>query len=370
MDTRIDRIKEQMLKDGYDALVPMSLENVFYSTAAYIRTQRYLRERLEIAVLSDKGEDVFIICGLEESGVKRETWIKDIRPYIEFTESPIRFLVDVLREKGLESGRIGIEKQFLGASDYEALTAALPQTDFLECRGVFDRVRMIKEPKEIEILTDAAIKTEKALNAALLVSSDKDTELELSNRVTINLLQHAMDELAFMFLGTGTRSALVHPIPSREVPLKSGDLIRIDFGGIFSGYYSDLARTIAVGKPPQEKIDSYRKLALTHQSVLEKLQPGMRFSEIYEASEKAFADQGLPFKMPHAGHGLGLECHEYPMINPINEEKLQENMTFNIELAFIHHDTGYQIENMIHMTSSGPKIITGRDLGLNIPTIH
>ena len=80
---RNERIKKLMRKKDMDAVVALSLENVFYATGAYIMTQRALRDRLEIAVFPKKGEPVFIVCKIEERLAKEETWIEDMRTYIE-----------------------------------------------------------------------------------------------------------------------------------------------------------------------------------------------------------------------------------------------------------------------------------------------
>lgn len=99
---RSKRLKEVMIQKGMDVLVAISPENVLYSTGAYIITQRSLRDRLEISIIPQDGEAAFVVCGIEESLAREESWIEDLRPYVEFKESPIKFLADVLIEKGLD----------------------------------------------------------------------------------------------------------------------------------------------------------------------------------------------------------------------------------------------------------------------------
>jgi Xaa-Pro dipeptidase len=370
MKSRSERLKERLAVEGLAALVSLSPENVYYSTGAFIKTQRYLRDRLAIAVFSDSRDDSFIVCSLEEDGVREQSWINDIRTYTEFQESPVALLVDALKERGLERSRIGIEMHYLTARYYQPLVAALPGASFVECQHVFDRTRMIKEPKEIEILVDAARKTEKAASAAFMVARAGDSEFALSNEMVVNLMKMGMNELSFMFLGTGRRSALLHPIPSPEVRLAPGDLIRVDFGGLFSGYFSDLARMAVVEKPAPVHASVYQKLARVQGEVVTKLKLGMTFADIYNNCGKAFEQMGLPFKMPHAGHGLGLECHEYPMISPVSHEVLQTDMIFNVEFVLFLEDWIYQVENMVHMTQDGPRVVTGLESGDRMQVVY
>ncbi|MDD5014918.1 MAG: Xaa-Pro peptidase family protein [Atribacterota bacterium] len=366
---RNERIKKLMREKDMDAVVALSLENVFYTTGAYIMTQRAIRDRLEIAVLPKKGEAVFIACKIEEKLAKEETWIEDMRTYIEFKESPIQFLVSVLKEMGLEKGRIGIEQHYLTAYYHAELTNAMPDAEFIECQDVFDEIQMIKEPGEIEILAKAAKGTRKAADAAFLSAKVGDTEKELANQMIINLLNQGVDELSFMVLGTGKRSIYTHPTPG-DTPLCSGDILRVDFGGLFSGYFSDLARTAVVGNPSPLQADVYKKLATIQKEVIYSLQVGVRFCDVYNKCKELYKEKDLPFNMPHIGHGLGVGLHEHPIINPLNEKKVQENMVINVEPLVVYGDGAYHIEDLILTTKNGPKILTESSMSDEIPIIN
>ena len=226
---RSKKLKNMMLKENLDALIAVSPENVFYSTGANIKTQRYLRDRLAISLISENKNDSLIICSVEENVVIKQTWIKDIRTYIEFKESPIKLLVDLLIERGLEKGKIGIEYHYLTSCYYKQLLELLPYANFVECSDVFNKVRMLKEPDEIKQLVKIAKIAEKSINAAFLMSKPGNSELQLSNQIIFNELNQCIEEIPFMFLGAGKKSGLTHPIPSDDVIMNTGDLIRFDF---------------------------------------------------------------------------------------------------------------------------------------------
>jgi len=366
---RNERIKKLMKEKEMDVVIALSLENVFYSTGAYIMTQRALKDRLEIAILPQKGEPVFVICKIEERLAKEETWIEDMRTYIEFKESPIQFMVTALQEMGLEKGCIGIEQHYLSTHYYLELKNAMPNAEFIECQNIFDEIQMIKEPGEIEILAKAAKGTRKAADAAFISAKVGDTEKELANQMIINLLNQGVDELSFMVLGTGKRSMYAHPTPG-DTPLCTGDILRVDFGGLFSGYFSDLARTAVVGKPSSVQADVYKKLATIQKEVIYSLQVGVRFCDVFNKCKELYKEKDLPFNMPHIGHGLGVGLHEHPIINPLNEEKVQENMVINVEPLVVYGDGAYHIEDLILTTKSGPKILTESAMSDEIPIIN
>ena len=112
-DNRLDRMKALMEEQQLDALVAITPENVLYTTGSYIATQKHIRDRLAISVFTQERAPVFIVCGIEESLAKEESWIEDVRTYIEFQASPIDLLVDVLKEWHLENGMVGMELNYL-----------------------------------------------------------------------------------------------------------------------------------------------------------------------------------------------------------------------------------------------------------------
>jgi Xaa-Pro aminopeptidase len=364
---REERIKELMIENDMDVLVAISPENVLHSTGAYIITQRSLRDRLEISIIPREGDAAFVVCGIEESLARDESWIEDIRPYVEFKDSPIGFLTDVLTEKGLDKKNVGIELHYLSSTFYKELVGYLPNTKFYECRDIFDKVRMIKEPQEIELLANAAKASRKAVEAAFLTAKPGDTERHLSTEIMTNLMKQGLD-WSFMVLGTGERTLLTHPTPA-YMPMKPGDIIRVDFGGILSGYQSDLARTAVIGKPSPVQADTFKKLANIQREVIESMKIGVRFCDVYNKCKMLFEKNNLPFTMPHIGHGLGVDLHEHPIINPLNEEEIQENMIINVEPLVIYGGYAYHIEDLIQITPNGPVILTESEMSDEIPII-
>ena len=146
------RLQSAMDAAGLDAVVAVSLENVFYTTGAFIITQRLLPERLAFNVIPRDGDPTVIVCKIEESLVARESPIKDVRSYIEFADNPADILADALLEKGLGGRNIGIEKRYLSAETFERLADRMPGSEFAACDRLFEKLRAIKTPAEIRIL--------------------------------------------------------------------------------------------------------------------------------------------------------------------------------------------------------------------------
>jgi methionyl aminopeptidase len=114
-------------------------------------------------------------------------------------------------------------------------------------------------------------------------------------------------------LCTSVNDVIVHGIPN-EVALAEGDIVGIDCGVLYKGYYGDAARTFAVG----EISDEAERLMRTTWESLEKavatIQPGRFLSDIGHAVEVHVAKQGFAVVREFVGHGIGTKLHEEPQV--------------------------------------------------------
>lgn len=366
----LERLRKGMRKRNLDAVVALSQENVYYTSGALIQTQKDIRDRLAFTVLPLDGDPAMTVCNIEESFTREWTWIKDIRAYIEFRESPIAFLVSVLKERGLSGKRVGLEKNYLPASFYEDLVGQMPATSFINCEEVLVELRMIKSKEETDLMERTTRATVKAIEKAFSESHAGDTERQVLNRIAINLIHAGATSLPFLIIATGKKGAQAHPIAD-ETRLLEGETLRVDCGGRFKGYYSDVARTVAIGAPADHQRQYYAALQRIQKKVIDHMTVGTKCSALYHLCVEEFKKEGMPFHMPHIGHGMGLVIHEYPMISPICEAVLEEGMIINIEPLFIDPERkfGYHIEDLVEITKEGPRVLTGTRFCPDIPSI-
>ena len=128
---------------------------------------------------------------------------------------------------------------------------------------------------------------------------------------------------------------VVHGIPSKKVVLKVGDLVSIDFGVKFKGYYGDSAVTIPVGKIKQKHQDL---LQVTNDSLykgIAQVRAGNRINDISKAVQEHVEKHGFSVVRQFVGHGIGSQLHEAPEIPNYNRTertpKLLPGMVLAIE---------------------------------------
>ena len=97
-----------------------------------------------------------LVCNIEEIQACADSWIEDVRTYVEFATSPVALLAEVLTERGFARSTIGIELGYLSTRYYRELEVLLPAAQIVDCGPLLDEVRMVKTPAEVERLRDAA----------------------------------------------------------------------------------------------------------------------------------------------------------------------------------------------------------------------
>ena len=360
-DFRRRRIERALETSPFDVVVAISYENVYYLSSASIMTQRFIPDRLAMVVWQPGEEPALLLCTIEASLAQAHSWIQDQRGYVEFKTSPIELLADTLREKGLDRARIGFEKRALSAHYYDELLAQLPGAAFESCDLLFKQIRMVKSEQEIERLVYGAQVTDAAIRTAWTESGLGDSEKAIANRMQFHLLEGGADSLAFLVMGAGDSAAMAHPTP-RPRPIEKGDIVRVDFGGYFDGYYSDLARTGIVGSNGGRAADIYMRLWEVHNEVIDAARPGVPAGSLYDKCKRAFQRTGLEFQMPHVGHGLGIGLHEHPILKPGNETALEAGMVLAIEPMHYEPDgTRFHVEDLVIVRDDGPQIVSRGD---------
>ena len=135
-------------------------------------------------------------------------------------------------------------------------------------------------------------------------------------------------------LCTSINEVIVHGIPD-ETALREGDIVGIDCGVVFKGYYGDAARTYAVGKisPAAERLIRVTKRALD--LAVEEVRPNKRLSDIGHAVQAYVESEGFSVVRDFVGHGIGTSLHEDPQVpnygEPGRGPKLKPGLVLAIE---------------------------------------
>jgi Xaa-Pro aminopeptidase len=364
-----ERVKAVMTAHDMDVLVACRPENFSYiSGITRALEHSFVREHTTYALLFGDAHAALIVPFFEMETVEEETWVEDIAPFRQFADSPIDDNSDKSRggapedelarkvsALGAQRGRIGFDERYTPVVVFEQLKKALPEASFVPATHVFEEIRQVKTPAEIERLTHSAKITERAYEAMWSTLEEGVSERRLAQAAHEVFFREGSPPLSFMNCGAGVRSSIEHLPPSDHTALR-GDLIRFDMGVRWRGYHSDIGRTFACGAPSQEQAKIYATIFDAYQNVIQAMEPGATGREVYDVYRRGMGDYYTMFPLEWVAHGVGLEIHEPPYLGPMMDRPLEPGMFFAVEIVLdFPGREGYHVEDPILITETGPK---------------
>jgi Xaa-Pro dipeptidase len=366
---RQERARKLMSENALDAIVLMAGTSLQYFSGI----RWWGGERTFALVLPAKG-GAFYVCPAFEEGRAREQIANspdgaqaDVRVWQE-DESPYQRIAQGLKERGIATGKLGIEEtiHFVFA---DGIAKAAPQATIISATPVTAGCRMIKSAHEIALMRLAAQVTLAAYEAAYLAVKDGMTQPQLQELVRL-----AHERLGFAGeadVQVGEFSAFPHGSVTPQV-VHEGTIVLMDGGCAVEGYQSDITRTYVLGKAT-DKMKSVFDIVLRAQSAaLAAARPGVECGSIDAAARKVVTDGGYgpdyKYFTHRLGHGMGMDGHEWPYLVRGNTTKLQTNMTTSNEPGiYIRGEFGVRIEDDMHITENGAELFTPQTRSLEDP---
>jgi len=269
--------------------------------------------------------------------------------------------------------RIGFEATNLTVSRHRLLEATLardaPSPELVGTEGIVEGVRVVKDEHEIATLREAARRLSAAARRVIADVRPGRTEREIAHMIDSHLLHAGFSKPAFdTIAASGPNAALPHAHPG-ERKLIEGDLVVLDFGGVYDSYCVDLTRTVSVGPANERTREVYDAVREAHDRAIAAVAPGRSRFEIDAAARDTLGERGLGDAFGHGtGHGLGIEIHEDPKISrrrpeldaaPGDHDAVAAGMVFTIEPgAYLPGWGGVRIEDDVLVTKEGVEVLT------------
>jgi Xaa-Pro aminopeptidase len=329
----LKKARRMMEEKKIDCMIATSHDNVYYSSGSDISTMTMLK-RLAAVFVPLEGDPVFGVHANEEVTARQGTWIKDVRVYEGGEWEPLKsieFVANMLKEKRLSQGCIGIELFDMTALCADHLRKLLPSVKFVDCQPIFDKMRSVKTPEELRLLSEANMATAKAITVAFEMAREGDTERDIARNMIDLTIGYGADSIAFVTLGAGPNVSETHHIAA-DYKIKEGDLLHTDFGAFFKGYMSDISRTAVVGEPDQTQLKAYNVAVEAEWAAAEAMHEGATVMDVHNAVKRIYESKGYPYTRAFIGHAIGIGCHELPFLGPSHGDWILESaMFFEVE---------------------------------------
>jgi Xaa-Pro aminopeptidase len=218
---------------------------------------------------------------------------------------------------------------------------------------------MVKTPAEIQLLQHAGTVTEKAIQCAFELAHPGAEATGVAREIGCLLTRLGAEQVAFVQLDV-LRDGRRLGYGRRPVHLMEGDWIRVDAGGYFSGYYSDVARMAVVGSPSPEQLSTYKRLLAVQKAIIQDVvRPGVPGSELFLEISETFEEAGFDTPWGVIVHGIGLHIHERPWIREQESHDLPPGSVHCVE-AISHGpaEEMWHIEDLVVVTEDGSRELT------------
>ena len=365
-ETRAARVRSEMARAGLDGLLVTGGPNLTYLTG-YPAPARS-GSRPFVFILPQSGDPVLIVQSGREREARGYSWIVDIRTYHGLSRAPLRTIVDVLREAGLEHGRIGAElgpEQVLDlpVCDFLELRRMLPGARFADAGPAIWPARMRKAPAEIDRVRRACAITAQAYAHTFAAARQGMTETDVARAMAIASLE-AGGSAPWVLITSGAGNYdLATKFPSGR-RLELGDLVWMDAGCAVDGYWSDFGRAGVVGGASVEQRDAQARIHEITMLGVELIRPGVTTGEIARRCNEALAALDLPVTScisglaARIGHGLGLAGTELPHVAEDDDTVLEPGMILTIEPGVATPCGTFHVEENVVVTETGHEVLS------------
>ena len=365
-EERLIKAQDVMQQYKLDGLLLTTPQNIRYFTG-YDSQFWESPTRPWFVVVPASGKPIGIVPEIGESEFKK-TWLEDIKtwPSPRPEDEGISILKSTIDDLKKTYGQIGAEfgKEMAIRMPVRDLfkLKEIVKTNIVDGSDAIWEMRMIKTNAEVErikhicsIASDAYYDLPSKLNIG-------DTEREAVNKLKIDIINRGADNVPFMpgISGKGGVSQIVCG-PSDKV-IENGDILFIDTGSTFDGYFCDFDRNFAFGSTTSEVEKVYEILWHATDAGINAAKPGASTFDIFNAMNKIISDgNAVGNNVGRLGHGLGLQLTEPPSHRPGDNTLIKENMVLTIEPG-MEYQEGKMIvheENVI-IRKDGAELITKR----------
>jgi Xaa-Pro dipeptidase len=278
-------------------------------------------------------------------------------------EDPYALVLEALGE----SARLGVEKEHLTVRAAESLGSVVGAHELVDLAPELRRLRRTKGQAELEKLERACAITDSV--AEELMAGLRPGQSELALAVSIGAAIGERDAAPSFepSVQSGPNSAIPHHNPGSR-KLEAGDLVLFDFGAAFQGYPGDLTRMAVVGPPTARQREIYAVVLQAHDAAIEAVRPGATSGQVDTAAREVIEAAGFGEYFFHrVGHGLGLEVHEDPSLDPGSDMVLEPGMVFTIEPGiYLSGWGGVRIEDDVVVEAGGCRVLSKADRKLHV----
>ena len=361
---RLARAQEMMAKTDMACLLLSTEPEVRYFTG-YLTRFWESPARPWFLVVPAVGDPIAVIPSIGVALMSR-SWIKDIRSWRspDLQDDGVSLLRDALGEVAGADGKIGVPSGLethvrMPMHSWNALQQGLLIVDDAE---IMVRLRKIKSQIEIAKIAQAgAIATRAFARVPEIAHAGVPLE-KVFRHFQILLLEEGADWVPYLAGAAGQDGYYDVISPATEAPLMQGDILMLDTGAVWDGYFCDFDRNFAVGAASAIAQLGHSSLIEAVDAGMAAAKPGAMMCDLFHAMAGVVAgDSDAVANAGRLGHGLGMQLTEWPSIIPSDRTVLEPGMVLTLEPSVETVDGRIMVhEENIAITEAGAVFLNAR----------
>lgn len=365
-ENRTARAQKIMHKMRLDAIFLTTEPNVRYFTGFHTQFWKS-PTRPWFIVIPAEGKPIAVIPEIGASGMA-ETWVDDIItwPSPRPEDDGISLVANVLNKLPSRFGRVGatlgIESHLrMPVNNYLKLVEMVNK-EFVDVSLMIHELREIKSEAEIAKLREVCRITNLGFSNVPNYARVGMTEREICKQLRIDMLKEGADECPYIIAGSGKNGYDSIIMGPTDRVIDDGDVLIIDTGASFDGYFSDFDRNWAFGYVDEQTQSAYRATYEATTKGFEAARPGATTTDIYNAMWSVLEANGaLGNDVGRLGHGLGIELTERPSITSTDNTTLKAGMIMTLEPGMVYAPGKSMVhEENIVITEDGAEWLSER----------
>ncbi|MDG6929241.1 MAG: aminopeptidase P family protein [Nitrososphaerota archaeon] len=346
----LDRVRGRLRERGLDGFVHFQTSRARENVVLHYLSGVMRLEDSGILVPVDS-DPVLFVKDFEGERAARMGRIGDTRALATVPlDSAMRGVGEILREKGLEGRRLGIDDSELSVEVFLELQKL--GLELVPFGSEIREMMTIKAPEEVASIRRAVGLASAALGRVRELAASGMSEHELAAEASL-VMERGGGEKSFVHVQYDRNASFPHH-DSDGTRVEGDGLLVVDLGARVDGYTSDLTRTFAVGSPKGERVKIMEAARDALEAAIEAVRPGAAVADVAKAARDVLRSRGLPGPKHRIGHGVGLGVHERPIVEEGFPGRLAEGMVLAIEPGvYIPGVTGCRLESNVLVTADG-----------------
>ena len=333
---RLARAQSAMAENGLAALFITTEPELRYFTGFLTRFWES-PTRPWFLVVPVETEPVAVIPSIG-AWLMAQCWISDIRTWRspDYKDDGISLLAETLREIVPEGGRIGLRMDQeshlrMPISDWRQLRRTIGTRTFIGDQHILRRMRMIKSETEIAKIHHACSIADRAFARMGEIAAVGTPLSQVFRRFQMLCLEEGADWVPYL-AGAAAKGGYGDVIsPATDKPLAEKDVLMLDTGLVWDGYFCDFDRNFSLGKPSADLDTAHGRLIEAVEAAMQAARPGARTSDLFHAMDRVVTGGNGGLDAGRLGHGLGMQLTEWPSLIPQDSTVLEPGMVLTLE---------------------------------------